>query len=192
MKTPLVVISFLLFPALLQAADVSGRWSGSSVYTTTEGKEVSNSLFVVLIPKGAELSGRAGPNAERLFPFDGGVVEGVTVSWDQKVQLNGAIFRLSLKGNRLEGEMKPNANAKPLAVSLERVGDLTISDLVPQLPFEGDVRSPRMVQLRKDLLDGKTEALTLFWQEMGKIGTPLVEAVEGTDRTMLVTFLWKG
>jgi enterochelin esterase-like enzyme len=177
---------------LLQAADLSGRWSGSSTYRTAEGNDVSNSLFLVLIQNGRELSGRAGPSADRLFPFESGTVEDNTAIWVQKIQLNGAIFRLTLNGSRLEGEMRPNATAKPLVVSMQRAGNLTTSDLVPQLPFEGDVRSPRLVELRKEMLDGKADVLSTFWRDMKTLGTPLIESMEGTNQTMLVTFLWRG
>jgi enterochelin esterase family protein len=51
--------------------------------------------------------------------------------------------------------------------------------------------SPRLVALRKDIATQGGVALDKFWQEIRQTGTPLVEALEGSDRYMLVTFLWR-
>src|SRR5215470_225311 len=51
--------------------------------------------------------------------------------------------------------------------------------------------SPRLVQLRKELEAGNKSAVELFWQEMAKQGTPLIEPVKGQAGYSLVTFLWR-
>jgi hypothetical protein len=34
-------------------------------------------------------------------------------------------------------------------------------------------------------------ALDKFWQEVEQRGTPLIEPIEGDDKNLLVTFLWR-
>lgn len=51
--------------------------------------------------------------------------------------------------------------------------------------------SLRLNQLQQALAAGNTNALELFWQEVARQGTPLVEAVEDNDGEVWVTFLWR-
>ncbi len=51
--------------------------------------------------------------------------------------------------------------------------------------------SPRITALQQLLLSGNTAALPAFWQEITQQGTPLIEAIEGDDKHVLVTFLWR-
>ncbi len=52
-------------------------------------------------------------------------------------------------------------------------------------------RSPRLSALGTALERGATEALSAFWQDVARHGTPLVERIEDDERHVLVTFLWK-
>jgi enterochelin esterase-like enzyme len=51
--------------------------------------------------------------------------------------------------------------------------------------------SPRLIHLQHDLETGQVRALDLFWQDTIEQGTPLIEALPGDEKHMLVTFLWK-
>jgi enterochelin esterase-like enzyme len=53
------------------------------------------------------------------------------------------------------------------------------------------VVSSRIEELRKDLVEGKSDALELFWREVTEAGAPLVETIEGEPNYRLVTFLWR-
>lgn len=55
-----------------------------------------------------------------------------------------------------------------------------------------ELASPRLAALRQRLLAGHAEALAVFWKEMKKEGTPLVEPVAGDDGERRVTFLYRG
>jgi enterochelin esterase-like enzyme len=55
-----------------------------------------------------------------------------------------------------------------------------------------ELLSPRLVALQKELQAGNRAALESFWQQIAKQGTPLVEPVAGDDKSVLVTFLWRG
>ncbi len=52
--------------------------------------------------------------------------------------------------------------------------------------------SPRVAALKNKLQDGNRLALTQFWEEVRTAGTPLVESLDGDQRNVLVTFLWRG
>lgn len=51
--------------------------------------------------------------------------------------------------------------------------------------------SRRIASLQRKLEAGNTEALDAFWQEVATQGVPLIETIDGDDRHMLVTFLWR-
>src|SRR5262249_1766081 len=52
--------------------------------------------------------------------------------------------------------------------------------------------SPRLATLRKQLAAHDPNALAIFWKEVGRAGTPLVESLPGSTTHVLVTFLWRG
>jgi len=51
--------------------------------------------------------------------------------------------------------------------------------------------SPRLSALRDRIKSGDREALGIFWKEIEARGAPIVEAVPGNDRDVLVTILWR-
>lgn len=54
-----------------------------------------------------------------------------------------------------------------------------------------EVISPRIATLRGNVENGHVEALQDFWSEISRDGAPLVEAIEGDEQHVLVTFLWR-
>jgi enterochelin esterase-like enzyme len=60
-----------------------------------------------------------------------------------------------------------------------------------QLQSKQEPDSPRLTALRKQLETGNRAALEQFWQEAAFHGTPLVEPIEGNDRDVMVTLLWR-
>jgi len=56
---------------------------------------------------------------------------------------------------------------------------------------EEKYKSPRLQALRKELAGRNLAALDQFWQDIKRNGTPLVEALEGDDKNVIVTFLWR-
>src|SRR5256712_1596105 len=51
--------------------------------------------------------------------------------------------------------------------------------------------SSRLAALRDRIKSGDREALDNFWKEISERGAPLVEAVPGNDRDVLVTIVWQ-
>ncbi len=61
------------------------------------------------------------------------------------------------------------------------------STALPEPPL-----SPRIAALQKELQAGNRAALESFWQEVAKLGTPLVEPTPDKRNYLYVTFLWRG
>lgn len=70
-------------------------------------------------------------------------------------------------------------------------GPFTQTYSVAQIPISQPLDSPRLLALKNDLKSGRSDALGEFWQEIARRGAPLVEAIKGDDRNLLVTFLWR-
>jgi len=51
--------------------------------------------------------------------------------------------------------------------------------------------SPRLLELKSALASGRGAALEEFWREVARGGAPLVEPIQGDERNLLVTFLWR-
>ncbi|GEM_PF-4886364 len=51
--------------------------------------------------------------------------------------------------------------------------------------------SPRVAALRNQLQKGNRSAVTEFWEDVRKAGTPLLEPIAGDRKQVLVTFLWR-
>ena len=55
----------------------------------------------------------------------------------------------------------------------------------------GSLKSPRLVQLQNEVRAGKPDAVKLFWQDVARKETPLVETIPGDSENLFVTFLWR-
>jgi len=52
-----------------------------------------------------------------------------------------------------------------------------------------NIRSPMISRLQDEIKLNKEEAVSKFWKEIEKIGTPIFEEIEGDDKYNLITFL---
>jgi len=60
-----------------------------------------------------------------------------------------------------------------------------------QLTPAGDPVSPRIAALRRQIETGNIAALEEFWSEVATQSAPLVETIQGDERNVLLTFLWR-
>jgi hypothetical protein len=108
MKTlaALAVLLMTLAPAHAQTTTLTGRWTGTLTRTAPDGRTQSIDFMFNLTQKGKVLSGTAGPNAERQWTIEKGVVDGSKVTF-QVQQPDGPMrtFTLKLVEDRLQGEM---------------------------------------------------------------------------------------
>jgi enterochelin esterase-like enzyme len=87
-------------------------------------------------------------------------------------------------------EIKTANNGGAVVYKLRTMEILPIAERL-QFVAPEKYQSPRLAALGKELLAGNKSALDKFWQEVEQRGTPLIEPVEGDDKNLLVTFLWR-
>ena len=73
-------------------------------------------------------------------------------------------------------------------IALEKVVTLA-ARLAPPRPL---VESQRIRVLRASVERGERESVNAFWEEVNKVGAPLIEPIPGDRDNMAVTFLWRG
>jgi hypothetical protein len=183
------MIALVLFAALLDL-QVESSSSISGRYSVQIGSE-DRSGVLVLDVRGSRVRGAIGPT-DQAPPFENGSIDGTTVTFTTgRAPIR---WRLHFGGPTIEGEWRRGDEVVPLSV--KRIDDLRTDDrlrLLPLLHYEDTAnRSPRIVALREQLEAGEPRAADAFWAAVGAQGTPLVEAIPGTDDAFLVTFVWRG
>lgn len=73
-------------------------------------------------------------------------------------------------------------------IALEKVVTLA-ARLAPPKPV---VESKRIQALRASIERGERGSVSAFWEEVKKVGAPLIEPIVGDRENMAVTFVWKG
>lgn len=98
--------AMVLFAAMSFGADVTGTWSGP-MQMTRDGETRDDSAHLVLTQKGAEITGTAGPNAEKQMPIAKGSIEGDAIKLEVDGP-NGAgkfVLRLKVDGEKMTGDL---------------------------------------------------------------------------------------
>jgi enterochelin esterase family protein len=81
---------------------------------------------------------------------------------------------------------------RPVVVfALMLFGVLSALDQLDAFAQDVSLTSPKVSALKKELEAGNRAALDSFWQDVAKMGTPLVEPFKDDDRYLLLTFLWR-
>jgi enterochelin esterase-like enzyme len=91
---------------------------------------------------------------------------------------------------RLEIALDESDNAKQGTCAVTLIKSVSLADRLA--PPAAKLESPRIKALREALDAGQPGSVATFWDERKSQGTPLIERLDGDDRNMLVTFLWKG
>lgn len=78
-----------------------------------------------------------------------------------------------------------------LILSLFLTGALGPSHAVARSDGPRSPESRRLASLQKEIESGRPGTLSRFWREVISAGAPLVESIEGDDKNLLVTFLWR-
>lgn len=90
--------------ALLLAADVSGKWSGTLVRTRDSGETTEDTVFLELKHSGNEITGTAGPNEQEQHAIQNGKIEGDKITFEVQAAENLFKVMLTLSEDRLIGE----------------------------------------------------------------------------------------
>jgi enterochelin esterase-like enzyme len=195
----LLCAGVLLVASSLSAADdVSGRYSGFMSGKQPDGTGPEIKLFLILNQRGSKISCTGG-----LESFDQGQIpcQAPSVNGNEVMFVmpwgGGVTFDLRANGSALEGTITSLSGDLKLVpfnrVALTKVADLTLSDRVPLLPWEDiNTRSPSLMQLQKGVMEDKTGAVQKFWNTIEKSGAPIIESMNDSKDSFLVTFVWKG
>ncbi len=122
MKTlaALAMLLMTMAPAQAQKTDVTGKWTGTLTRTAPDGRTQSIDFLFDLVQKGKELTGTAGPNAERQWKIEKGAVEGTKVTF-QVQQPEGPLRKcvLNVVKDRLQGDMTLEFNGQTAEVKVD-------------------------------------------------------------------------
>ena len=94
-------------PTGKQAANLTGKWTGTLTRTAPDGRSQSIDFMFDLTHKGKVLTGTAGPNAERQWAIEKGAVDAEKVTFRVQ-QPDGPMrtFTLKLVKDRLRGHAR--------------------------------------------------------------------------------------
>ncbi len=103
MKTLLCV---LFFSALtMRAADLTGKWSGSFDITNSNGETKADTAYLDLKEQGGEVTGTAGPNADKQWKVVKGKLDGKKLNFEVDADEGGVlIFNLTFDGEEITGD----------------------------------------------------------------------------------------
>lgn len=127
MKRIALLFVFVLcaLPAIA-AEDFSGQWSGSFSGVDPSGQQMTEQIFLNLVHKGADLTGTAGPNAERQWKILNGKVDGNKVSFDVQGggdTQGGPLLKFAM--SYADGHLKGDVNAEKGEMKLTAKIDIT-------------------------------------------------------------------
>ncbi len=103
---------WLLVPAALGAADVSGRWSGRIDFDNPGGHP--DTAYLVLKQKGEQVTGTAGPGPSSQFQIEKGSIQGSKLTLEVPLPEGGRMkFNLTVEGDRIKGNVIGEKNGNP-------------------------------------------------------------------------------
>jgi hypothetical protein len=122
MKTfaAIAVLLLTMVPAQAQTPDLTGKWTGTMTRTAPDGRSQTIDFMFDLTQKKKELTGTAGPNAERQWAIQKGAVDGSKVTF-QVQQPDGPLrtFTLTLVKGRLQGDMLAELNGQSFTTKVD-------------------------------------------------------------------------
>ena len=104
--------------AAAQAADLTGKWTGS-LTISMNGQDRNDTAFMVFAQKGTVLTGSVGPREDRQWPIANGKIEGTTATFE--VQTDGPLlkFTLTLTNGRLKGPATGEGNGQTMTAAVD-------------------------------------------------------------------------
>ena len=113
----------MLVPAVAAqtpAANLTGKWTGSFAPVRPDGSTSNEGIELNLTQKGTEVTGTAGPNAERQWALSKGVVAGNKLTFVVQVPDGPTInFTLTLTKDRLVGEASGEEGGEKMTAKID-------------------------------------------------------------------------
>ncbi len=105
--------------AFLHAADVSGKWTGTSEFVNKDGQVRSGPLSMTLKQSGEEVTGTAGPSADRQQEISKGKISGDKVTFEIQDATGYATVELTATEESLKGQAKFHRDYGVITMKLE-------------------------------------------------------------------------
>lgn len=93
----------LLCTLALNAAELTGKWSGSFDVTNPNGETKQSTAFMDLKEADGVVTGTAGPTAEEQWPLRKGKLDGNKLTFDVETEHGTISFELSFDGESISG-----------------------------------------------------------------------------------------
>jgi hypothetical protein len=100
----------LLSAATLNAADVTGRWSGTMDFKNAAGATESGPAYMILKQEGNKVTGTGGPNESEQYPIQNGKLEGDKLTFESVTGGTTMYFDLRVKGDQIDGDIKASGS----------------------------------------------------------------------------------
>ena len=109
----------LLLTGSMFAADVTGKWSGTTQGKSPDGETMHDSVWMALTRTGTAVTGTAGPAADRQTEIKEGKIDGDQVQFKVAVGDATAVVRLKLEGDNLKGAAEVETPDGKMVVNLD-------------------------------------------------------------------------
>jgi hypothetical protein len=102
-----LLCGLLLSALALSGAEITGKWSGSFDITNSDGATEADTAYMSLKQNGAEVTGTAGPSADKQWTIQKGKLDGQKLTFEVLMEDGGTlVFDLTFDGSSIEGNVK--------------------------------------------------------------------------------------
>jgi hypothetical protein len=126
MKKLSLLFALVLFvlPAAFAAEDFTGKWSGQFSGTAPDGTQMTEPIVLNLVHKGAELTGTAGPSAERQWKILKGKVDGNKLSFEVQAENDSqsgpyVVISLTYADGHLKGDFNASRGEEKMTAKVD-------------------------------------------------------------------------
>jgi hypothetical protein len=113
------LLGLMLIAAALYAGDISGKWVGTSEFTNRGGEVRTGPILMTLKQSGEEVTGTAGPTAERQNEIRGGKVSGDKFTFELTDGGGKVAVEMTVGEGSLKGEAKMHREYGVITMKLE-------------------------------------------------------------------------
>ena len=119
----LFALTLFVLPSMA-AEDFTGKWSGQFTGVAPDGNQMTEPILLNLVHKGAELTGTAGPSAERQWKILKGKVDGDKVSFEVQAENDSqtgpyVTITLAYADGHLKGDFNAQRGAEKMTAKVD-------------------------------------------------------------------------